>query len=230
MSKSRKSIAKLTAVVAIALMSAACAGNEASDAAESSPPATSAPAAENQGAPVTPNADTPAIETSAGNPPVGNTPVLVPPSAENPAAEPADPPSRDDATVDARDYQQGSDYYFQSPSGSIMCGIKEGTEATGCQMINVDATPPAEMQECWSRENTSGGAKVSGTGSEYLCMNQGAYVGAPTDGGDRGGGNVLEYGDVLIVRGVACTSETTGITCYMGQNGFHVSKEATNLF
>ncbi|MFD4366923.1 hypothetical protein [Rhodococcus sp. NPDC058521] len=216
--------------MAIALISAACAGNEVTGATESSPPATSAPAAENRTAPAMPTADTPATETSAGNPPVGSTPVLVPPSAENPAAQPADPPNRDDATVDARHYQQGSNYYFQSPSGSIMCGITEGPEATGCQMIDVDPTPPAEMQECWNRENTSGGAKVSGTGSEYVCTNQGVYVGAPTDGGDRGGGRVLEYGDVLIVRGVACTSETTGVTCYMGQNGFHVSKEATNLF
>lgn len=67
---------------------------------------------------------------SVSQPPTapGTEPTVVPGStdptpAPGPGPSPTGLPSRDDATVDARDYQQRDSYYFQSPTGNIMCGI-----------------------------------------------------------------------------------------------------------
>ena len=44
---------------------------------------------------------------------------------------------------------------------------------------------------------------VDGNKTEFLCTSQGIFVGEPVDGTSKGGGATLNYGDTLVVRGVA---------------------------
>lgn len=140
-------------------------------------------------------------------------------------------PSRDDATVDARDFQQGNYYYFQSPTGNIMCGfINEGELGTGCQLASTQVVPP-ELSDCdTSRDDRALAAQVLGGAARFMCVNQGLFVGASTDGSRKGGGNVLEYGQTIIVRGTACTSMPTGVRCDQGGHGFMIAADQQYLF
>ncbi|MEV6769665.1 DUF6636 domain-containing protein [Nocardia sp. NPDC051030] len=146
------------------------------------------------------------------------------------ATAPTSLPSRDDATVDARDYQQGDKYYFQSPSGNIMCGfINETGFGTGCQLEKATSVP-SQLSGCGTQANREVAAQVVGGKAEFRCMNQGVFVGSPVDGTNRGGGKVLPYGATIIVRGTACTSSTSGVRCDSGGHGFMIAAEAQSLF
>ncbi|WP_280236453.1 DUF6636 domain-containing protein [Nocardia cyriacigeorgica] len=194
---------------------------------DSSPPSADANSAvstapERPITPGTPEPAPPAIasgEPNPGQPPTGE------------AVPPTTLPSRDDATVDARDFQQGNHYYFQSPTGNIMCGfINEGELGTGCQLRTTQVVPP-ELTDCdTSREDRALAAQVVGGAARFMCVNQGFFVGSPTDGTRKGGGNVLEYGETIIVRGTACTSMPTGIRCDQAGHGFMIAADAQSLF
>ncbi|WP_256673550.1 DUF6636 domain-containing protein [Nocardia cyriacigeorgica] len=153
-----------------------------------------------------------------------------PPSGEQAGSE-TTLPSRDDATVDARDFQQGNYYYFQSPTGNIMCGfINEGELGTGCQLGTTAVVPP-ELADCdTSRADRAVAAQVLGGAARFMCVNQGFFVGSPTDGSRKGGGNVLEYGETIIVRGTACTSMPTGVRCDQAGHGFMIAADRQYLF
>ncbi|MEU7141938.1 hypothetical protein ABZ942_20970 [Nocardia sp. NPDC046473] len=139
-------------------------------------------------------------------------------------------PSRDDATVDARDYQSDGKYYFQSPSGNILCGFIEADGiGTGCQLAHASVVP-AELPDCGTRANREVAAQVIGGKGQFRCLSQGIFVGPPLDGGNRGGGKVLGYGQTLIVRGIACTSMTAGVRCDQGGHGFFIAADAQSLF
>ncbi|MEV6560640.1 DUF6636 domain-containing protein [Nocardia sp. NPDC051756] len=139
-------------------------------------------------------------------------------------------PSRDDATVDARDYQSGDKYYFQSPSGNILCGFVEADSlGTGCQLAHASVVP-AELPDCGTRANRAVAAQIVGGKAKFLCTSQGIFVGPPLDGGNKGGGKVLGYGQTLIVRGTACTSTQAGIRCDQGGHGFFIAADAQSLF
>ncbi|MFE3447185.1 DUF6636 domain-containing protein [Nocardia sp. NPDC059180] len=177
---------------------------------------------------------TTAVSTAPERPITPGTPEPAPPSAEPTAGEatpPTDLPSRDDATVDARDFQQGNYYYFQSPTGNIMCGfINEGELGTGCQLRTTEVVPP-ELSDCdTSRADRALAAQVLGGAARFMCVNQGFFVGSPTDGTRKGGGNVLEYGETIIVRGTACTSMPTGVRCDQAGHGFMIAADKQELF
>ncbi|GAA5069847.1 hypothetical protein [Nocardia callitridis] len=202
------------------------------------------PTASASAAPTVPGdgrAITPAGEESPrvapGEPPAlvppGGAPELVPaPPNEAPDIAPGEPdPTRDDATVDARDYQSGKYYFFQSPSGNIMCGfVYDGELGTGCQLAEATVIP-AELPDCGTRPDRAVAAQVNGAQARYLCLNQGVFVGPPPDGSSgKGGGKVLNYGDTIIVRGVACTSLESGVRCTEGGHGFMIAADAQSLF
>ncbi|MFG1793437.1 hypothetical protein [Nocardia sp. NPDC049149] len=154
------------------------------------------------------------------------------PSAPSRNTAPAKPtaPSRDNANVDARDYQQGDAFYFQSPSGNILCGFNVAGAATvGCQVMQATAVP-AELPDCGTRPNRTVGAEINGTTAKFRCFSQGVYVGSPIDGGSKGGGRVLPYDSTLVVRGAACTSTQAGVRCDVGGHGFVLAAEAQSLF
>lgn len=143
---------------------------------------------------------------------------------------PTDLPSRDDATVDARDYQQRNNFYFQSPTGNINCGIvEEGTLGVGCQLADTRVIPP-ELPTCDNSPARKVAAHVYGGTAEFMCTNQGFFVGEPVDGTNRGGGKILNYGDTIIVRGAACTSTEKGVRCDAGGHGFFISADQQYLF
>ncbi|GEM32998.1 hypothetical protein NN3_40050 [Nocardia neocaledoniensis NBRC 108232] len=168
-----------------------------------------------------------------GDPPVIVIPgVRVPGSATAPAPAAPDPglPSRDDATVDARDYQQRESFYFQSPTGNIMCGIlADAPFGVGCQLAHANVIPP-QLPNCSDAPDRKVAVHTVGGKSEFLCTSQGIFVGEPVDGTTKGGGATLNYGDTLVVRGVACTSTEQGIRCDAAGHGFTISADAQTLF
>ncbi|MFD3747077.1 hypothetical protein [Nocardia sp. NPDC058633] len=154
-----------------------------------------------------------------------------PPAAPGTGADRSDLPSRDDATVDARDYQQhGDNFYFQSPSGNIMCGFVEAESlGVGCQLADAKVIP-ADLPTCDNSPARKVAAHVAGGRSEFLCVNQGFFVGEPVDGTSKGGGKVLNYGDTVIVRSAACTSTEQGVRCDVGGRGFFIAADQQYLF
>ncbi|MEV0078746.1 DUF6636 domain-containing protein [Nocardia neocaledoniensis] len=170
-------------------------------------------------------------------PPSGDPPIIVPSGARVPDSTvtpvvplPGGLPSRDDATVDARDYQQRESFYFQSPTGNIMCGIlADAPFGVGCQLAHANVVPP-QLPNCSDAPDRKVAVHTVGGKSEFLCTSQGIFVGEPVDGTNKGGGATLNYGDTLVVRGVACTSSEQGIRCDAAGHGFTISADAQALF
>ncbi|MFE9576109.1 hypothetical protein ACFYO1_06985 [Nocardia sp. NPDC006044] len=135
--------------------------------------------------------------------------------------------------VDPAQYRQSMGYYFQSPTGSFLCAILDqpidDNAQAGCQGPTSPA--PAQVKDCWSKHPQASALTV-GTHSEALCLNQGVFVGAPTDGGDRGGGRVLPYGGMLTVGAFTCDSAESGVTCTNDTTGagFKISRESNRTF
>ncbi|MFI9404313.1 hypothetical protein [Nocardia sp. NPDC052316] len=135
--------------------------------------------------------------------------------------------------VDPAQYRQQMGYYFQSPSGSFLCAIldqpMDDNAQVGCQGPTTPA--PAEFKECWSK-NPQGSTLTVGKRSGARCLNQGVFVGAPIDGGSRGGGRVLPYGGVLTVGAFTCDSAENGVTCTNDTTGagFTIAREANRTF
>ncbi|CAM4461928.1 hypothetical protein NONI108955_30860 [Nocardia ninae] len=135
--------------------------------------------------------------------------------------------------VDPAQYRQQMGYYFQSPSGSFLCAILDqpidDNAQVGCQGPTTPA--PAEFKECWSK-NPQGSTLTVGKRSGARCLNQGVFVGAPIDGGSRGGGRVLPYGGVLTVGAFTCDSAENGVTCTNDTTGagFTIARESNRTF
>ncbi|WP_194835937.1 hypothetical protein [Nocardia sp. XZ_19_369] len=135
--------------------------------------------------------------------------------------------------VDPAQYRQQMGYYFQSPSGSFLCAILDqpidDNAQVGCQGPTTPA--PAEFTECWSK-NPQGSTLTVGKRSGARCLNQGVFVGAPIDGGSRGGGRVLPYGGVLTVGAFTCDSAENGVTCTNDTTGagFTIARESNRTF
>ncbi|WP_433656565.1 hypothetical protein ACQPW1_35305 [Nocardia sp. CA-128927] len=135
--------------------------------------------------------------------------------------------------VDPAQYRQQMGYYFQSPSGSFLCAILDqpidDNAQVGCQGSTSPA--PAEFKDCWSKNPQASTLAVSAH-SRALCLNQGVFVGAPIDGGNRGGGRVLPYGGMLTVGPFTCDSTESGVTCTNGTTGagFKIARETNRTF
>ncbi|MEV0246660.1 hypothetical protein AB0H76_08745 [Nocardia sp. NPDC050712] len=157
--------------------------------------------------------------------------------ASQPVTAPASPttlPSRDDATVDARDYKIGDEFYFQSPSGNIKCGFtNNNTYGTGCQLKDAKVIPAELQPRCDNSPARKVAAYIKGAAAEFICLSQGVFVGFPettAPGFNEGGGKVLSYGDTIIVRGTACTSSAAGVRCDQGGHGFFIAGDQQYLF
>ncbi|MFD4443231.1 DUF6636 domain-containing protein [Nocardia sp. NPDC058519] len=147
-----------------------------------------------------------------------------------PGPSPTGLPSRDDATVDARDYQQRDSFYFQSPTGNIMCGIVSATTlGVGCQLGHANVIPP-QLPDCTDAPDRKVAVHVYGGKAEFLCTSQGIFVGEPVDGTRKGGGKILNYGDTIIALGAACTSTPQGMRCDAGGHGFLISADSQTIF
>ncbi|MEV6363572.1 DUF6636 domain-containing protein [Nocardia asteroides] len=213
----------VAALVALAGGLAACSGEEGSSARTTvSQPSVSTTLTQPSVQPGEPPVIVPGGTVPSGTP--------VPPGSGNSGAEPSGLPSRDDATVDARDYQQRESYYFQSPTGNIMCGIlADAPFGVGCQLSKANVIPP-QLPDCSDAPNRKVAVHTVGGKSEFLCTSQGIFVGEPVDGTNKGGGATLNYGDTLVVRGVACTSTEQGVRCDAAGHGFTISADAQTLF
>ncbi|MFI6168468.1 hypothetical protein ACIBCN_16945 [Nocardia sp. NPDC051052] len=163
------------------------------------------------------------VPASSSAAPVPTTSSAAPTATRPPASGPVDP---------AR-YRQQMGYYFQSPSGSFLCAILDqpidDNAQVGCQ--GPTAPAPAEFKECWSK-NPQASALTVGAHSGARCLNQGVFVGAPIDGGNRGGGRVLPYGGVLTVGPFTCDSAESGVTCTNDSTGagFKITREGNRTF
>ncbi|MFD5175834.1 hypothetical protein ACFWM1_08470 [Nocardia sp. NPDC058379] len=204
----------VAALVALAGGLAACAGDQGSTAQTTPPSATTV---------IQPSAPEILPDIWVPNPPSGQ--ILVPNGSGSTGPVPTGMPSRDDATVDARDYQQRDSFYFQSPTGNIMCGIlADAPFGVGCQLAHANVLPP-ELPDCVDAPNRKVAVHTYAGKSEFLCTSQGIFVGEPVDGTNKGGGATLHYGDTLVVRGVACTSSQQGIRCDAAGGGFTISAD-----
>ncbi|WP_245568462.1 hypothetical protein [Nocardia concava] len=179
--------------------------------------------------------------TSPGGQPAQVSTTAAPgnPTQDNPApgtapAKATTLPNRDDVNVDARDFESQGHYYFQSPSKNIKCGIYvDDIHTVGCQLKNATVIPAG--LSCANNPAHEVAAQVSGGAAQFICLNQGVYVGPPTDGSTapgfhEGGGKVLEYGQTIGVRGVICESMTSGIRCSVGGHGFFIAADNQSLF
>ncbi|MDP9638973.1 hypothetical protein J2W18_003907 [Rhodococcus cercidiphylli] len=168
---------------------------------------------------------------SSGSGGFGQAPDVITPAPQIPTAEGppavAPAPNRDDANVDARDFEQaGSQYFFQSPSGNVFCGFNSSNAPgtiVGCQVRY--SVPGNTGRECLNTENNTYGVKINQDGTvEQICTNQGIFVGGP----ERP--RVLEYGQIIGVTGTFCRSDEAGITCYDGDRGFMISRDVNIAF
>ncbi|MFB7877240.1 DUF6636 domain-containing protein [Nocardia sp. NPDC056064] len=188
--------------------------------------------ASGDGEPVVLPSTAPVVTSAPTTVPPGTGPPTILPGTAAPTVAPGTPnlPTRDDATVDARAYQQRDNYYFQSPTGNIMCGIlADAPFGFGCQLAHADVIPP-QLPGCTDSPDRKVAVHIDGNTREFLCTSQGIFVGSPVDGTSKGGGATLNYGDTLVVRGVACTSSDKGIRCTAADHGFFLSTTEQTLF
>lgn len=149
----------------------------------------------------------------------------------------------DDQPVDPQLYQPQPDadqYYFQSESGNVYCGIGPMAGA-GCQTTGAplpDGAAP-QLAECWHAPGgPSSGARVFGNSAALMCFNQGVYIGPPPAAGrapegaapDTGGWEILPVGAALVVDGYTCEAERNAVTCREGANGFTIGPEVAEIF
>ncbi|MFC9662546.1 DUF6636 domain-containing protein [Nocardia sp. NPDC127606] len=174
---------------------------------------------QSSGAPSTavPDAGTPDSEA-----PGGSAPTVAPGTGSVPA-------SAGFATVDASRYQIDGSYYFQSPTGNIMCGVlATAPYGVGCQLRKANIITP-KLPNCTDAPNRKVAAHLYEGKSEFLCTSQGIFVGIPQDG-SAAGGAVLNYGESLTVNGYTCDSSSQGVRCRAGGHGFAISADDQHIF
>lgn len=131
-------------------------------------------------------------------------------------------PSRDDANVDARDFQVAPDRYaFVSPSQNVYCAVStlpdDPAGAVGCQAVT--SVPAANGTVCDNSATNSYAVRIDGGEVTQFCTNQGIYIPSSNP-------RTLEYGQILMVQSTPCTSTTTAISCWgSGDNGFIISRD-----
>lgn len=130
-------------------------------------------------------------------------------------------PTRDDATVDARDFEtenEPGEYHFQTPSGNVWCAIRPNEDVPimqfGCQTRKSVQGPGG--QTCQNNPHNSYAVRVESE-TIHFCTNQGIYTAEHQ--------KTLAYGDTIIVMGDACTSTTDGMACWRGDHGFMISRD-----
>ncbi|GAB20435.1 hypothetical protein GOEFS_115_00750 [Gordonia effusa NBRC 100432] len=191
------------------LTAAACGNTESTPAAQS--PQQTVTVTESQGANATGTADQPA---PAGTPTSTNTA----PTAGIPTK-----PSRDDANVDARDFQTApGEYNFISPSGNVWCAIRTNSNAGetrfGCQARR--SVPGSSGVTCRNTNSHEYAVKIQDGRVIQFCTTQGIFVAQNP--------RTLNYGQTIMVQGDSCTSTTEGITCYEGP-GFIISRDQNKI-
>jgi hypothetical protein len=131
-------------------------------------------------------------------------------------------PSRDDANVDARDFETApGQYFFRSPSGNVWCAIRvdgDGNPPFGCQAAS--SVPASSGVTCRNTANHSYAVRIDGDKVTQFCTSQGIFT-APSP-------RTLAYGQTIMVRGNSCTSTTAGMTCY-GRSGFIISRDVNRV-
>lgn len=136
-------------------------------------------------------------------------------------------PNRDDTNVDARDFEvpDSGRFVFVSPSGNVYCAIdlnqQEWSGDVGCQAI--DSVPGSTGTVCDNSGNSSYAVKSWQGEVTQFCTNRGIYVGGPEVT------PVLEYGEVLGVRGTFCRSDEIGISCWASTDGFLISRDINTV-
>ncbi|MEU7138548.1 hypothetical protein ABZ942_03770 [Nocardia sp. NPDC046473] len=174
---------------------------------------------------------TPTSRSALPSSPAASSPAAPTPTTSSSAPTATRPPVS--GPVDPAQYRQQVGYYFQSPSGAFLCAILDqpidDNAQVGCQ--GPTAPAPAEFKDCWSK-NPQASALTVGVHSGARCLNQGVFVGAPIDGGSRGGGRVLPYGGVLTVGPFTCDSAEAGVTCTNDSTGtgFTIARENNRTF
>ncbi|TSE00050.1 hypothetical protein FOS14_09545 [Skermania sp. ID1734] len=148
-----------------------------------------------------------------------STTTAPPSTSTSPTATSAAEPT----TVDPREYQQGSSYFFKSPTGNIKCGIlANGEYRTGCQLDHVDVVPGGTAN-CGAGAKEQVAAVISGVRAHLVCLSHSVFVGA-------NGGRVLAYGQSITARGTTCTSTPAGVRCEQSGHGFEVSTDNQSTF
>lgn len=121
------------------------------------------------------------------------------------------------------DYQQGTSYFFTSPSGQWHCAIVvgDGPAWAGCRGP-IPASAPDVAGGGSPSIHPNGVALIPGQ-SATLRFYSDVSVDAP-------GAHALPYGDALTVAGISCTTDpSAGVECAAGGHGFTVSSAAYRL-
>lgn len=136
--------------------------------------------------------------------------------------------------VDPAFYESDGGYFFQTADRGIACGILHeavgpARHSAGCQGETV---PPPEMAACWGSDPAAATLAV-GAQADYLCVNQGLFVGPPVEpdtGAD--GGPVLPVGASLSAHGFTCRAEPVGVSCRNDATGrgFEIAPGGNRLF
>ncbi|NKX91529.1 DUF6636 domain-containing protein [Nocardia coubleae] len=175
-----------------------------------------------------PDANSPgATSPGAGSPGAGN-PDTEAPDTPKPSTAPA-PDKNGFTTVDAGKYLLDGGYYFQSPTGNIMCGfLTAAPYGVGCQLGKANIISP-KLPNCTDAPNRKVAAHLYQGKSELLCTSQGIFVGIPQDGSPAGGA-VLNYGQSVTVNGYTCDSSSQGVRCMADGHGFAISADDQHAF
>lgn len=125
-----------------------------------------------------------------------------------------------DPSADYASPRGGEGAYFFTPTRNIGCGLD--ASLVGCQVFTTTAVPPGA--DCdrgtMPRDKLSKGY-LSQNGGSFApsCFNQGVFFMINDQ-------KTLQYGHSVTAGGMTCVSETKGVTCRRGPNGFFVSVES----
>ncbi|MFC4124062.1 DUF6636 domain-containing protein [Nocardia rhizosphaerae] len=233
-----RAVIMMAAVVALTGGLAACGTDQGSSAPTSVAQPSGAPGTtQPSGASDTTRPPAPDAGTSDAEEPERQDPAVVPEAGSAPpaAAAPGDrsAPSAptDDrfTTVDAGRFRLDGGYYFQSPTGNIMCGILAmAPYGVGCQLGHANYITP-KLPNCTDAPNRKVAVHLYEGKPEFLCTSQGIFVGIPQDG-SAAGGPVLNYGESLTVDGYTCSSSSQGVRCLADGHGFAISADDQHTF
>ncbi len=115
------------------------------------------------------------------------------------------------------------DIAFHTPSGNIQCAIFTGDHAgVRCDMRVLTPTHTTAPPDC---EFDWGSSFAVDAGSRK------GYLACVSDAVADDSGLELGYGEVLDLGGIACRSETSGLTCTnRAGHGFAIAKARQELF
>lgn len=141
------------------------------------------------------------------------------PVADESAPSAPDAPAAPDASAAA----DGTQQYFQSPTGNIVCLLDYADEGyVRCDILQLNRSFTQTPDDCTEDWGDSFTVTETSRRGEVLC--HGDTVAMPD-------AQVLEYGQTLTDYGIACTSSKSGMSCETDSgHGFAIARKQQQVY